>query len=159
MKKYYDYYSGPSLQYKPRDKVLLDSKNIKTTRLTKKFNNKQLGPFEVDSKVGASVYKLKLSQEWFIHLVFNKILLKPYVPPAFNVQKVLPPPPSKLVNDKLEYEVESILDSCLYRRQLQYLVKQFEYQEVTQQPESNLTHAYQAISDFYKAYPVRGEVL
>ena len=60
MKKYYDYYSGPSLQYKPGDKVLLDSKNIKTTRLTKKFDDKWLGPFEVDSKVGASTYKLKL---------------------------------------------------------------------------------------------------
>ena len=40
IKKYHNYYSGPSLQYKLRDKVLLDSKNIKTTRLTKKFNNK-----------------------------------------------------------------------------------------------------------------------
>ena len=60
MKKYYDYYSGLSLQYKSGDKVLLDSRNIKTTRLTKKFNNKWLGPFEVDSKVGASTYKLKL---------------------------------------------------------------------------------------------------
>ena len=63
IKKYYDYYSGLSLQYKPRDKVLLDSRNIKTTRLTKKFNNKWLGPFEVDSKVEASTYKLKLPQE------------------------------------------------------------------------------------------------
>ena len=60
IKKYYDYYSGLSLQYKPRDKVLLDSRNIKTTRPTKKFNNKWLSPFEVDSKVGASTYKLKL---------------------------------------------------------------------------------------------------
>ena len=40
IKKYYDCYSSPSLQYKPGDKVLLDSKNIKTTRLTKKFDNK-----------------------------------------------------------------------------------------------------------------------
>ena len=63
MKKYYDYYSGPSLQYKPGDKVLLDSRNIKTTRPTKKFDDKWLGPFEVDSKVGASTYKLKLPQE------------------------------------------------------------------------------------------------
>ena len=60
IKKYYNCYSGPSLQYKPGDKVLLDSRNIKTTRLTKKFNDKWLGPFKVDSKVGASVYKLKL---------------------------------------------------------------------------------------------------
>ena len=40
MKKYYDYYSSLSLQYKSGDKVLLDSRNIKTTRPTKKFNNK-----------------------------------------------------------------------------------------------------------------------
>ena len=63
IKKYYNCYSGSSLQYKSGDKVLLDSRNIKTTRLTKKFNNKWLSPFEVDSKVGVSVYKLKLSQE------------------------------------------------------------------------------------------------
>ena len=63
IKKYYDHYSGPSLQYKSRDKVLLDSRNIKTTRPTKKFNDKWPGPFEVDSKVGASTYKLKLPQE------------------------------------------------------------------------------------------------
>ena len=118
IKKYYDCHSGPSLQYKPRDKVLLDSRNIKTTRLTKKFNDKWLGLFEVDSKVGASTYKLKLPQGWFIHPVFNEILLRPYVPPAFDVQKVPPPPPPELVDDKLEYEVESILNSCLHRRQL-----------------------------------------
>ena len=85
MKKYYDCYSGLSLQYKPGDKVLLDSRSIKAIRLTKKFNHKWLGPFKVDSKVGASTYKLKLPQGQFIHLVFNKILLRPYVPPAFNV--------------------------------------------------------------------------
>ena len=60
IKKYYDCYSDSSLQYKLRDKVLLDSRNIKTTRLTKKFNNKWLSPFKVDSKVGESTYKLKL---------------------------------------------------------------------------------------------------
>ena len=63
IKKYYNYYSDLSLQYKLGDKVLLDSKNIKTTKPTKKFIDKWLGPFEVDSKVGASTYKLKLSQE------------------------------------------------------------------------------------------------
>ena len=62
MKKYYDCYSSLSLQYKLGDKVLLDSKNITTIRPTKQFNNKWLGPFEVDSKVGASTYKLKLPQ-------------------------------------------------------------------------------------------------
>ena len=56
------------------------------------------------------------------------------------------------MNDKLEYEVESILDSCLHRRQLQYLVKWVGYQEATWQPESDLTHTHQAISDFYKAH-------
>ena len=85
--------------------------------------------------------------------MFNEILFKPYVPPAFNIQKVPPPPPPELVDDELEYEVESILDSRLHRRQLQYLVKWVGYQEATWQPESDLTHAHQAISDFYKAHP------
>ena len=33
------------------------------------------------------------------------------------------------------------------------MVKWVEYQEATWQPESDLTHTYQAISDFYKAHP------
>ena len=60
IKKYYNCYSSLFLQYKLKNKVLLDSRNIKTIRLTKKFNNKWLSPFKIDSRVGASVYKLKL---------------------------------------------------------------------------------------------------
>ena len=111
IKKYYDCHSGPSIQYKLGDMVYLDSRNIKTTRPTKKFDNKWFGPFEVVSKVRASVYKLKLPQGWLIHPVFNEILLKLYAPQVFNIQKAPPPPPSELVDNEVEYKVEAIIDS------------------------------------------------
>ena len=48
------------------------------------------------------------------HLQFESVFnlenfsLNTYVSPAFDVQKVPPPPPPELVDDKLEYEVESV---------------------------------------------------
>ena len=53
-----------------------------------------------------------------------------------------------------EYEVEEILDSCLHRGKLQFLIKWVGYNEPSWQPESDVTgNANEAIEDFYKAHP------
>ncbi|MBW0581905.1 hypothetical protein O181_121620 [Austropuccinia psidii MF-1] len=46
------------------DKVWLASKNIKTTRPTKKLSERWLGLFEVIKKIGSHAYHLKLAQQW-----------------------------------------------------------------------------------------------
>ncbi|EKM48618.1 uncharacterized protein PHACADRAFT_202592 [Phanerochaete carnosa HHB-10118-sp] len=44
------------------------------------------------------------------------------------MSKVIPLLPV-IVNNEEEYKVEKILDSCIYRRQLQYLIKWKEYRQ------------------------------
>jgi len=46
--------------YKPGDQVYLDASDIKTTRPSPKLSHRRLGPFEIESQVGPSVYRLKL---------------------------------------------------------------------------------------------------
>ncbi|MBW0512796.1 hypothetical protein O181_052511 [Austropuccinia psidii MF-1] len=48
------------LDFQPGDKVWLSSKNIKTTRPTKKLSERWLGPFEDLKKIGSHAYHLKL---------------------------------------------------------------------------------------------------
>ncbi|MBW0542797.1 hypothetical protein O181_082512 [Austropuccinia psidii MF-1] len=58
--------------FQPVDRVWLASKNIKTTRPTKKLSERWLGPFEVLKKIGSHAYHLKLPLQWkSVHPVFH----------------------------------------------------------------------------------------
>ncbi|MBW0562604.1 hypothetical protein O181_102319 [Austropuccinia psidii MF-1] len=76
-KKYADRDRAIPPDFQPGDKVWLASKNIKTTRPTKKLSERCLGPFEVIKKIGSHAYHLKLPQQWkSVHPVFHVPLLK-----------------------------------------------------------------------------------
>lgn len=123
MKRYYDKGKQPAKQYKAGDKVYVEGKNITTTRPTKKLDDKRYGPFKVLKKVRSSTYKLDLPKTWkAIHPVFNETLLTPFHEPAFPNQKKPSPPPAVEVEGSPEYEVETIDDSRIFRKGLQYLV-------------------------------------
>ena len=69
-----------------------------------------------------------------IHPVFYVSLLEPVADvPALSGQ-IQPPPPSVIVDNEEEYEVEEILDSCRRGRALQYLVKWVGYNHPTWEP-------------------------
>lgn len=94
---------------------MLDRRNISTTRPTKKFADKWYGPFNVIEKIGAAAYKLKLLSTWNrVHPVFNEVLLKRYIRPAFSSQEKPAPPPPVLIDNEEEYEIDEILDSHLH---------------------------------------------
>ncbi|MBW0518925.1 hypothetical protein O181_058640 [Austropuccinia psidii MF-1] len=77
-RKYVDRNRAIPPDFQPGDKVLLASKNIKTTRPTKKFSERWLGPFEVLKKIGSHAYHLKLPQQCkSVHPVFHVSLLEP----------------------------------------------------------------------------------
>ncbi|MBW0500634.1 hypothetical protein O181_040349 [Austropuccinia psidii MF-1] len=63
-KKYADRNRAIPPDFQPGDKVWLASKNIKTTRPTKRLSERWLGPFEVIEKIGSHAYHLKLPQQW-----------------------------------------------------------------------------------------------
>ncbi|MBW0523173.1 hypothetical protein O181_062888 [Austropuccinia psidii MF-1] len=64
--------------FNPGDMVWLSSKNIKSTRPTKKLSQRWLGPFPILKKVSTHAYHLKLPSQWkSIHPVFHISLLEP----------------------------------------------------------------------------------
>jgi len=156
MKRFYDRTKGESIDYQIGSQVWLEGKNITPLRPTKKFTDKRYGPFKVLEKIGQSAYKLKLPATWRqIHPVFNEVLLSPYIEPIFKGQKKPPPPPEIEVEGHPEYEVEEILNVQKRGRGLRYLVhwKGYTHEEDTWESRSNITHANEAIEDFYRKNP------
>ena len=88
------------------------------------------------------------------HPVFHVNHFSPWS--ANNVNgSSLPPPLSIMVEDDLEYEVESILDSHKFHNQYQYLVKWKGYDagHNSWEPATHLTHSMDIVNAFHKAHP------
>ena len=152
MKSYYDTKRDNLPPFEIGSKVWLESTNITPFRPMKKLAEKRYGPFEVLESIGPSTYCLKLPATWKgIHLVFNEILLTPFVTPLSS-QSMIQPPPIIQSTDAQTYEVESILDTRKRRNKTFYLVKWLGYghEENTWEPLSNLKDAKEALSEFRK---------
>src|SRR5712692_1386085 len=152
MKKQYDKGKQPSQNYQPGDKVWVDGKEITTDRPTKKLDNRQYGPFEVESKVGEVAYLLKLPKTWKgIYPVINEGCLSPYQAPVSPLQKQPPLPPAVVVDGEEEYEVAIIHGKKWSRNQDLYLVEWVGYPnkvDWTWEPRRNLTNAKEVLKAF-----------
>jgi hypothetical protein len=56
MSKYYDQYHQPQPEYEEGDEVLLNAKNMRMVRPTKKLAPKLYGPFYILARIGKSTY-------------------------------------------------------------------------------------------------------
>jgi len=124
MMQHYNRQRTPAPMYKPGDRVYLDASDIKTTCPSLKLSHCQLGPFEIESQVGPSAYRLKLPHRIRqLHPVFNVIKLSatPEDPILERKPQALLPP--IVVDREEEWEVEEILNSCWHQRRFQFLVK------------------------------------
>jgi len=110
MKKYYDPKGTAHPNIEVGDLVMLNAKNIRTKRPSKKLSPKLYGPFKVLEKKGSRAYKLEISPRWKIHHGFHVSLLEPYR--ASNRRNRGQPPrdPGDIEGD-LEWEVERIVKS------------------------------------------------
>ena len=155
MARFYDLHKGEAPDYQIGDLVWLDGKDIKTDRPSKKLEDKRYGPFKIIKKISSSTYKLKLPPSMKVHPVFNTSRLTPYEEDPIPGRKPLPPPPPVVEGESLQYEVEFIKDSRLYRGKLQFLVKWkgYPHEESTWEPIANLKNAPRAIQEFYKKHP------
>ncbi|MBW0467274.1 hypothetical protein O181_006989 [Austropuccinia psidii MF-1] len=156
-KKYADRNRSIPPDFQPVDKVWLASKNIKTTRPTKKLSERWLGPVEVIKKIGSHAYHLKLPQQWdSVHPVFHVSLLEPVKQSTIPNQHQFPPPPV-LVEEKEEWEVAQVLDSKLRRGKLWYLVEWKGFSEDPErtiwEPAYNLNNSPDLFKDFHSFYP------
>ncbi|MBW0566481.1 hypothetical protein O181_106196 [Austropuccinia psidii MF-1] len=137
--------------------VWLSSKNIKSTRPTKKLSGRWLGPFPILKKFRTHAYNLKLPSQWkSIHQVFHISLLelvKTSTIPNWHQE----PPPPIIIEEEEEWEVSQILYSKLKRGKLWYLVewKGFsqDSERPTWEPTENLKNCPELVKYFHSLYP------
>jgi len=91
-----------------------------------------------------------------IHPVFHVSLLEPYYTSNIPGRHQAPPPPIEIEGEN-EYEVNTILDSRVRRRRLEYLVAWTGYEDqedaVTWEPAKNLTHVSDLVQEFHEEHP------
>ncbi|MBW0494578.1 hypothetical protein O181_034293 [Austropuccinia psidii MF-1] len=122
-KRYTDKSRASPPVFNPGDMVWLSSKNIESTRPTKKLSERWLGPFPILKKVITHFYHLKLPAQWkSIHPVIHISLLEPIKTSTIPNWHQEPPPPINIEEEE-EWEVSQILYSKLKRRELWYLME------------------------------------
>lgn len=133
--------------------VWLSVEKLKIKRKSDKLGVKRLGPFEVVEKTGAHTYRLELPYWMQIHDNIHVDRLSPWKGNDINGE-VPPPPEPEIIEGEEEYEVEAILDSRIWRKKLQYLVKWMGYDEGKNkwEPEGNL-HCDELIAEFHRKHP------
>jgi transposase InsO family protein len=142
---------APALQV--GDKVWLSTKNIRTTRPSKKLDQRRMGPFPVSAIIGPRAYRLTLPGNLKIHPVFHVNLLELAARDDPIPGHVAPEPPPVEIEGSPEWEVSEVIDSRRYRRQLQYLVRWTGYAEPTWQPHYDLENAKDKVKVFHETHP------
>ena len=107
--------------FKVGDWVIVNAKNIKTRRPTKKLDYKLRGKFRIKRLIGTNAYELELPPSTGkIHPVFHISLLEPYHLNNIPGRGSRTPPPVDL--EVTEYHVEKIRTSELRKGRVWYLV-------------------------------------
>ena len=90
-----------------------------------------------------------------LHPVFNVVKLTLALADPIPERQAPPLPPLELVNGEEKYVVEKVLNSRMFRRKLQYLVKWEGYgvEENTWEYWDNLNNAADAVNDFHRKNP------
>jgi hypothetical protein len=78
MGKYYDRPTKEPPKYSVGDLVMLQGKNLKTQRLSRKLDALLDEPFKVPKVLSPTAIKLELPNRWRIHNAFHVSLIEPY---------------------------------------------------------------------------------
>jgi hypothetical protein len=104
-----------SPDFKVGEQVFVKAKYFRSTRLSKKLLEKNLGPFEIIAHLRSHSITVRLPDSMCsVHPVFHVSQLEPATPNTIPNRIQLPPPPVE-VNGEPEYEISEILDSKLDR--------------------------------------------
>jgi hypothetical protein len=111
IKKHWDKTRREAEEFMPGDQVLVLAERLPLNRLTRKFDDKWRGPFQIVAKKGPLAYELDLPESWRGYRVFNKGRLKCYHPPQFLTQELAltQPDPEFQEDGREEYKVKEVL--------------------------------------------------
>jgi len=108
MKKYYDRKVLQQPDNKEGNWVMLNGKNIRTKRPSKKLSPKLYGPYKIIEAKGQHAFRLEISPTWRIHSTFHLSLLEPYRASNREGREQPPREPEEIDGD-LKWEVERIV--------------------------------------------------
>jgi hypothetical protein len=153
MAKYYNRkVADQEPKFKVGDWVMLNAKDFKTIRPSKKLDHKMRGKFKVKRLVGPHAYELDLPVSIGKHPVFHISLLEPYIQNELPGRRTPTPPPELDLDGENVWEVEEILSSRTRNKKVQYLVKWKGYSpdDNTWEPYDNLLGgAEEAVKNFH----------
>ena len=157
MAKYYDRRVQKQPEYKEGDMVMVNMKNMKTKRPSKKLDHKKLGPVKILAKVGKRAVRVELPPQAKNHPVFHVSELEPYRPSNLEGRHQ-PPPPMEEIEGEDNWVVESIGKSRMNkkRKRVEYLVfwEGYPPEDATWEPWENLEGtADKLLEDFHRRYP------
>jgi len=134
--------------YQVGDLVMLNGRNIKTRRPSKKLDHKNHGPFQIEKIISPLAVCLTLPRKWKIHKAFHVSLLEPYQ----TSEHQTPSDPSKVLREaddieqSEEYDVDEVISSVERgwgnNKRILYLVKWLDYLERkdwTEEPFNNFS--------------------
>ena len=89
-----------------------------------------------------------------IHLVFHVVKLHPAVTDPIPKHQARPSPLPVIVDDEEHFEVEAILDSCIFYHKLQYKVKWkgYDYEEASWESSEGVNTPL-LVKEFYDHHP------
>ena len=103
------------------DLVLLNVKNLQTTRPSKKLSYKYIEPFHIKEPVKIQTYHLSLSISYWIHSVFHVFLLKSYKSRGEKKETYIFE--NITIDEHDEYEIEEIFNKKNTKSELWYKMK------------------------------------
>jgi len=159
MRHYTDSQHAEPPKYQIGDLVMLNRRNIKTRRPSRKLDHKNHGPFQVEKVISPLAVQLTLPWKWKIHNVFHVSLLEPY---RLSEHQALPDPSKVLreaddIEPSEEYNVDEVLGSTKKGRRVLYLVKWLDYpdrKDWTEEPYDNFSvGGLEKLREFHRKNP------
>ena len=146
-----------ALAYRVGDKVFLNTRNIITNRLIKKFDYKFISPFKIIRIINSHSYQLELPFEHeLLHNNFHTSLLRPVLTNGLPGQINPPPLPISLdeSGEKL-WAIKAILDSKRTKAGFQYLIlwRGYNPDDQTWEPLCHVVNAKASILEFERRFP------
>ena len=141
------------MKYQIDDSVRFSSKNIKTTRLSKKLNDRMLNSFKIIEKMSV-FYRLKLLSSMHQYDVFSFNYLRSAVNDSLSNQKQKSSR-SIIVDDEKAWNVDDILNSRHHYGRLQYKVKWHELNRDNEwyyADKNEFKHLQKVVDEFHKRY-------